>query len=52
MASRTELDVTCPYCAAGPDMPCEERERDPLDGRCLIQAELDLPADVDNSDAT
>ena len=41
-ATRTTLNITCPYCHADPRMPCEERERDPLDGRCLIQAEIDL----------
>jgi hypothetical protein len=42
MPTRTELGLVCPYCAADPDTPCEAVDADPLNGRCLIQGELDL----------
>jgi hypothetical protein len=44
--TRTQLGVTCPYCKAQPDMPCEERERGPLHLPCLFQQELDLEAEA------
>jgi hypothetical protein len=39
---RTRLGLTCPYCKAEPDMPCEERERGPVTLVCLFDQELEL----------
>jgi hypothetical protein len=42
--TRTQAGITCTYCGADPNMPCEERERGPLTLSCLLQEELDLEA--------
>jgi hypothetical protein len=44
--TRTSLGLTCDYCGSGPDMPCEVRELDPLDGVCLLEEDLSEDQEV------